>query len=111
MSLKRGHPVYCRDPADWERIRKRADSVGRSVSEFVMTCALQDGDATPPTVLVLTPEQQLELYRKVRDMDRRFELIFDERLDGFPGIDSAIRLLFLLHGGEENLHLLEEDCE
>ena len=111
MSLKRGHPVYCRDPADWERIRKRADSVGRSVSEFVMTCALHNGDATPPTVLVLTPEQQMELYRKVRDMDRRFELIFDERLDGFPGIDSAIRLLFLLHGGEENLHLLEEDCE
>ena len=111
MSLKRGHPVYCRDPADWERIRKRADSVGKSVSEFVMTCALHEGDATPPTALVLTPEQQLELYRNVRDMHHRFEQIFDERLDGFPGIASAIRLLFLLHGGEENLHLLEEDYE
>lgn len=111
MSLKSGHPVYCRDPADWERIRKRADSVGRSVSEFVMTCALHAGDARPPTALVLTPEQQLELYRNVREMDRRIDLIFDERLDGFPGISSAIHLLFLLHGGEENLHLLEEDYE
>ena len=111
MSLKRGHPVYCRDPADWERIRKRADSVGKSVSEFVMTCALHDGDSTPPTALVLTPEQQLELYRNVREMDRRIDLIFDERLDGFPGIYSAVRMLFLLHGGEANLHLLEEDRE
>ncbi len=111
MSLKRGHPVYCRDPADWERIRKRADSVGKSVSEFVMTCALHDGNATPPTVLALTPERQLELCRNVREMDRRLELIFDERRDGFPGIDGAVRLLFLLHGGEENLHLLEEEDE
>ncbi|MDE0524274.1 MAG: hypothetical protein F4145_07595 [Boseongicola sp. SB0675_bin_26] len=111
MGLKRGHPVYCRDPADWDRIRKRADSVGRSVSEFVMTCALHDGDATPPTVLALTPERQLELYRNVREMHRRIEQIFDERMDGFPGIDSAVRLLFLLHGGEENLHLLAEGDE
>ncbi|MCY3878851.1 MAG: hypothetical protein OXF74_06695 [Rhodobacteraceae bacterium] len=66
----------------------------------------------PLTVLVLTPEQQLEFYRKARNTDRRLELIFDERLHGFPGIDSAVRLLFLLHGGEESLHLLEEkNCE
>ena len=42
MSVNRGRPVYCRNPADWDRIRKRAESVGMTTSEFVMTCSLHD---------------------------------------------------------------------
>ena len=37
--MKRGRPVYCGNPADWERIRMRAESVGESVPDFVITCA------------------------------------------------------------------------
>ncbi len=74
--MKRGRPVYCRDPADWDRIRARAEAVGMSVSEFVITCALQDG--TPPLTspLVLTPEEQRDLSRNVRELNRRLVRLF-----------------------------------
>ncbi len=40
--MKRGRPFYCKNTADWERIKARAESMGTSVSDFVMTCALED---------------------------------------------------------------------
>ncbi|MDE0523202.1 MAG: hypothetical protein OXH79_14720 [Boseongicola sp.] len=40
-------------------------------------------------------------------MDRRVDPIFDERLDGSPGNARAMRLPFLLHGGEDSLRLPE----
>ena len=104
MSLKRGRPVYCRDPADWERIRKRARAVGRSVSEFVMTCALHDDSPAPPP-LVLTPEEQRELLRNVRELQRQVVGIFHSRADGGPPMIEAVQLLFDLHDGELNFNM------
>ncbi len=49
FTMKKAQPVYCRTPADWDRIRTRAKSVGKSVSEFVMTCALHD--STPASTV------------------------------------------------------------
>ena len=40
-------------------------------------------------------------------MDRRIDVTFDERLDGFPGIAGAMHLESLLHGGEGSLRLSE----
>ena len=100
MSLKRGRPVYCRDPSDWERIRKRAEKVGTSVSEFVMTCALHDDSPAPPPPLVLTPEEQRELLRNVRVLQRQVAGIFHSRADGGPPMIEAIQLLYQLHDGE-----------
>ena len=100
MSLKRGRPVYCRDPADWERIRKRAKAVGRSVSEFVMTCALHDDSPAPPPPLVLTPEEQRELLRNVRELRRQVVGIFHSRADGGPPMIEAVQLLYQLENGE-----------
>ena len=94
--MKRGRPVYCRDPADWDRIRARAEAVGMSVSEFVITCALQDG--TPPLTspLVLTPEEQRDLSRNVRELNRRLVRLFFSRPDGGPPLVEAIQLLYRL---------------
>ncbi|MXW85252.1 MAG: hypothetical protein F4Z55_04805 [Boseongicola sp. SB0667_bin_21] len=100
MSLNRGRPVYCRDPADWERIRKRAASVGVSVSEFVMTCALHDVSPEPPPPLVLTPEEQRELLANVRELQRRVVGIFLARADGGPPMVEAVQLLYQLENGE-----------
>ena len=105
MSLKRGRPVYCRDPADWERIRKRAKAVGRSVSEFVMTCALHEDSPAPPPPLVLTPEEQRELLRNVRELQRKVAGIFHSRADGGPPMIEAVQLLFDLHDGELNFNM------
>ena len=57
---------------------------------------------------MFTPVQQLEPCRNVRDMDRRIDVTFDEGPDGFPGIAGTMRPQFLLHGGEDSLHLPED---
>ena len=57
---------------------------------------------------MFTLGQLLEHFRNVRDMSRRIDRIFDERLDGFPGIAGAMRLPFLLHGGEDSIRLPED---
>ena len=100
MSLNRGRPVYCRDPADWERIRKRAASVGVSVSEFVITCALHDDRPEPPPSLVLTAEEQRELLGNVRELQRRIVGIFFGRADGGPPLIEAVQLIYQLQNGE-----------
>ena len=114
MSVNRGRPVYCRDPADWERIRKRAESVGKSTSEFVMTCGLHDDAPVPPVTLALTAERQWEICMKVREMHRLVDMMLygmpgdGPGLEEGPGLFGAVELLYRLHGGEENLDLLED---
>lgn len=108
MSVNRGRPVYCRDPADWERIRKRAKSVGKSTSEFVMTCGLHDDVPAPPTVLVLTAEEQWDLRRQVREMHRRIDMLIYGMSEDGPGMFDAVELLYRLHGGEVALEPWEE---
>lgn len=98
--MKRGRPVYCRDPADWDRIRARAESVGKSVSDFVMTCALHDGTPPPANPLVLTPREQRDLLRNVQDLNQRLVGMFFSRADGGPPLIEAIQLLYQLHNGE-----------
>ena len=98
--MKRGRPVYCRDPADRERIRKRAASVGRSVSDFVMTCALHDGAPAPSAPLVLTPGEQRDLLRNVHELQQRLVGIFFSRADGGPALVEAVQLLYRLHNAE-----------
>ena len=51
--------------------------------------------------------QRPEPCRKVRDMDRRIDVTFDERPDRFPGIAGATRPRSLLQGGEDGLRLPE----
>ena len=98
--MKRGRPVYCRDPADWDRIRARAESVGKSVSDFVMTCALHDGTPAPASPLVLTPEEQRDLLRNVREVQFHLVELFFGRKDGGPPMFEAVQLLYQLHNGE-----------
>ena len=95
--MKRGRPVYCKDPADWERIKARADPVGTSVSEFVMTCALQDTTPAPYTPLILTPEEQRDLVRHFRTVQKRLVELFHSREDGGLSLESAIQVLYRLH--------------
>ena len=97
--MKRGRPVYCRNPADWDRIRTRAASVGRSVSEFVITCALHDGTPTPASPLVLTPGEQRDLFRNFEKLDQRLVGMFFSRVDG-PSLVEAVQLLYRLHNEE-----------
>ena len=114
MSVNRGRPVYCRSPADWERIRKRAESVGKSTSEFVMTCGLHDDAPAPPTALVLTAEQQRDLCRQVREMRRLIDMMFygmpgdGSGLEEGPGLFGAVELLYRMHGGEVALEQWED---
>ncbi len=61
----------------------------------------------PPAVLVPSAGQGFGPCKDVGDMDRRVDPIFDERLDGSPGNARAMRLPFLLHGGEDSLRLPE----
>ena len=105
--MKRARPVYCRDPADWDRIRTRAESVGKSVSEFVMTCALHDG--TPPSAspLVLTPEEQHDLVRKVNALEAYFLNLFDGMADGEPSLVDAVAVLYFLLDDEPGYGLQE----
>ncbi len=98
--MKRGRPVYCRDPADWERIRERADSVGVTVSEFVMTCALQDPTPPPHSPLVLTPQEQRDLVRNVYALQARLVALFFDRADGGPSLDEAVQILYRLYRDE-----------
>ncbi|WP_424831274.1 plasmid mobilization protein [Ruegeria sp.] len=95
--MKRARPVYCRTPDDWDRIRARAKSVGKSVSEFVMTCALQDAPPPSTSPLVLTPEEQRDLLRNVNDLCRRLSEMFFVRADGDPALVDAVALLYRLH--------------
>ena len=95
--MKRARPVYCRAPDDWERIRTRAASVGTSVSDFVMTCALQDAPPPSASPLVLTPEEQRDLSRNVNLMCRRLSELFFVRADGDPALADAAALLYRLH--------------
>ncbi|MCY4300106.1 MAG: hypothetical protein OXC68_00015 [Aestuariivita sp.] len=98
--MKRGRPVYCRDPADWERIRARAETVGVSVSEFVMTCALQDRTPAPYTPLVLTPQEQRDLVRNVETVRERLEALFHSRTDGDPSVEEALQILYELYADD-----------
>jgi len=98
--MKRGRPVYCRNPADWDRIRVRAGSVGKSVSDFVMTCALDDGTPPPTSPLVLTPGEQRDLFRNFHELEQRLVAMFLSRADGGPPLVEAVQLLYLLHKGE-----------
>ena len=65
--------------------------------------ARRDGSDAP----VFKPMRQQEPCKYVRDMNRRIDVTFDERLDGFPGIAGAMRRQSLLHGDEGNLRLPE----
>lgn len=99
-AIKRGRPVYCRDSADWDQIRVRAESVDKSVSYFVMTCALHDATPTPTSPLVLTPEEQRDLLRNVQDLNQRLVGMFFGKADGGPPLIEAAQLLYQLHNGE-----------
>ena len=57
---------------------------------------------------MFNPMRRLEPCRKVRDMNRRSDPIFDERPDSFPGIAGAMHLQSLLNGGEDCLRLPED---
>ncbi len=94
--MKRGRPVYCRDPADWDRIRVRAEAVGRSVSDFVMICALHDGPPTPTAPLILTPQEQRDLVRKVNALDSCLETLFLGGEHDAPTMVDAVLLLYLM---------------
>ena len=114
MSVNRGRPVYCRNPTDWDRIRKRAESVGKSTSEFVMTCGLHDDVPVPLTTLALTAERQWEICMKVREMHRLVDMMLygmpgdGQGLEEGPGLFGAVELLYRLHGGEDALDMLED---
>ena len=107
--MKRGRPVYCRDPADWDRIRTRAESVGKSVSDFVMTCALHDGTPTPTSPLVLTPEEQRDLFRNFQKLDQRLVGMFFSRggwwastgRGGPTSLSASQRRAFFRHEGPQ----------
>lgn len=98
--MKKGRPVYCRDPADWDRIRARAEAVGKSVSEFVMTCALHDATPPPTSPLVLTPEEQRDLCRNIHELNQRLVGMFFGRADHGPALVDAVQLLYDLHNAE-----------
>jgi len=101
--MRRGRPVYCRNPADRERIAKRAASVGRTVSDFVMTCALHDGpDGASPAspALVLSAGEQRDLLRNARALRSRIAGLFADRADGGPSPIDAVTLLYHLHDGD-----------
>ena len=60
-----------------------------------MTCALHDG-----TPLVLTPEEQRDLIRKVNALEVCLVNLFDGRDDGGPAMVDAVALLYHLHDDE-----------
>ena len=81
-------------PAEWSRIQARAKAAGMKVSPFLVACALKD-DAKPRTgqPLVLTAEEQRELYEGVA----RLDLFSRTMLAPLPGKDmSAFEAVTLL---------------
>ncbi|WP_419737712.1 hypothetical protein [Ruegeria sp.] len=98
--MKRGRPVYCKTPGDWDRIRMRAASVGKSVSEFVMTCALHDSAPPSASALVLTPKEQRDLVRRIDALELCFRNLLDGRDDGGPSMVDEVTLLYVMQGEE-----------
>ena len=98
--MKRGRPVYCKNTADWERITARAESVGTSISDFIMTCALEDPIPAPYSPLALTPQEQRDLLQHVRELHKHLVSIFFGQEDGGYSMFDAIQLLYRLHGDD-----------